>query len=237
MSQIEAVSRKIINIAHDTLLMNLRFLEVAMSSLEWEAIEGSGQIACDGMKIYYDPVLVIRKYKVDQHSIARLYLHVILHMVFHHNFEYSEKDTRLWDYSCDIAVENTIEDLNKKCKLNNSENQEYILYNWKGISFVPYCCYEIADITARSLFKNHCHIVTISEFNKDTKYFENICESLSRDLYCYCISSNTSKYGGTSIIQPSSSEDKYIIKLKGGENDYIVTYDLNISDLEDKTPI
>lgn len=112
MSQIEAVSKKIINIAHDTLLMNLRFLEVAMSSLEWEAIEGSGQIACDGMKIYYDPVLVIRKYKVDQHSIARLYLHIILHMVFHHNFEYSEKDTRLWDYSCDIAVENTIEDLN-----------------------------------------------------------------------------------------------------------------------------
>lgn len=42
-------------------------------------------------------------------------------------------------------------------------------------------------------------------------------------------------YGGTSIIQTSLSEDKYIIRLKGGENDYIVTHDLNISDLQDKS--
>lgn len=42
-------------------------------------------------------------------------------------------------------------------------------------------------------------------------------------------------YGGTSIIQTSLSEDKYIIRLKDGENDYIVTHDLNISDLQDKS--
>ena len=111
----------------------------------------------------------------------------------------------------------------------------YHLLIWNNIYIAPYYCFEIADVKDRSLFKSWCDIITVSEFNKDTKYFENICESLSRDLYCYCISSNTSKYGGTSIIQPSSSEDKYIIRLKGGENDYIVTHDLDISDLQDKS--
>lgn len=126
----------------------------------------------------------------------------------------------------------TISKLNKKDA--KVKLPTYILYNWNGISFAPYCCYEISDIVSRGLFKGKCDIVTVSEFNKDIKYFNNICESLSRDLFCYCISSNTSEYGGTSIIQPSSSEDKYIIQLKGGEEDYVVTYKLDISDLKDK---
>lgn len=129
---------------------------------------------------------------------------------------------------------NIIQDLNKKFESKSLENHSYILYDWNGITFAPYCCYEIADIHARSLFKSECDMITVSEFNKDTKYFNSICESLSRDLFCYCITSNTSEYGGTSIIQPSSSEKKYIIQLKGGKDDYIVTHELNIADLKDK---
>ena len=121
---------------------------------------------------------------------------------------------------------------NKTCDFSNE--QTYDLYNWNGICFAPYCCYEIADINARSLFKGECDIVTVSELNKDVKYFNSICESLARDLYCYCVTSNTSEYGGNSIIQPSSSESKYLIQLKGGDNDYIVTHKLDIADLKDK---
>lgn len=122
-------------------------------------------------------------------------------------------------------------ELRNKC--NNLLNKEYHLIIWNDIYIAPYYCYEIADIKDRSIFKNCCDIVTVSEFNKDTIYFNNIAESLSRDLLCYCIKSNTSEYGGSMILQPTSSKNNYLINLKGGLNDYVVSYDLNIKKLRE----
>lgn len=217
------------NIINDAINKKVEFLVMPELYVPYEWIDKIVEVSRN-----HQMVIIFGLEYIVHKDLVKNYLMVSLPYETNNGFKSSILTYRLKNHYAPSEI-NTIEDLNKKCKFNNSENQEYILYNWKGISFVPYCCYEIADITARSLFKNRCHIVTISEFNKDTKYFENICESLSRDLYCYCISSNTSKYGGTSIIQPSLSENKYIVRLKGGENDYIVTHDLNISDLEDKS--
>ena len=111
------------------------------------------------------------------------------------------------------------------------KDMQYYLYSWNGIHIVPYYCYEITDIQSRGKFKSCCDIVTVSEFNKDEIYFGNIAESLARDIYCYCIKSNTSEFGGNSIIQPAPSEVMKIIDLKGGENDYLVVQELNIDKL------
>ena len=35
------------------------------------------------------------------------------------------------------------------------------------------------------------------------------------------------------ILQPTSSKDNYLINLKGGLNDYVVSYDLNIKELRE----
>ena len=115
----------------------------------------------------------------------------------------------------------------------NTINKKYYLFNWNNIHISPYYCYEIADIQDRSIFKSQCDIITVSEFNKDVNYFNNIAESLCRDLFCYCIKSNTSEFGGNVILQPSSSKNKYLINLKGGEDDYIVTHNLNIKKLRE----
>lgn len=109
----------------------------------------------------------------------------------------------------------------------------YLFYIWKNIYMAPYCCFEIADIKDRSIFKSCCEIFTVSEFNKDTVYFNSIAESLSRDLYCFCIKSNTSKYGGTCILRPTQNESKYLVQLKGGENDYVVTSTLDLFKLRE----
>ena len=108
---------------------------------------------------------------------------------------------------------------------------KYYMCIWNDIHIVPYCSNEIASIDDRSIFKSCCDIVTVSEFNRDTKYINGIAESLSRDLFCYCIKSNITEFGGSSIIQQTSDRDKYIINLKGGEDDYIVTHDLDIKKL------
>lgn len=107
-------------------------------------------------------------------------------------------------------------------------DRKYYLYRWNGIHILPYVCYEIADIVYRSKFKSCCDIITVSEFNKDSNYFSNIAESLSRDSYCYCIKANASQYGGNCIIQPSKTVLKRIVDLKGGENDYLVIRKIDI---------
>lgn len=220
---------KIKNIINEAINKKVEFLVMPELYVPYEWIDKIVEVSRN-----HQMVIIFGLEYIVHEDLVKNYLMVSLPYKTRNGFKSSILTYRLKNHYAPSEI-NTIEDLNKKCKINDPKDQNYILYNWKGISFVPYCCYEIADITARSLFKNNCHIVTISEFNKDTKYFDNICESLSRDLYCYCISSNTSKYGGTSIIQPSLSENKYIIRLKGGENDYIVTHDLDISDLQDKS--
>lgn len=112
-------------------------------------------------------------------------------------------------------------------------NPKYYLVLWHDIFIAPYYCFEIANIHDRGLFKSCCDIVTVSEFNKDTNYFNNIAESLSRDLFCYCIKTNTSEFGGACILQPASSEKKYLVNLKGGDDDYIVTHELDIKKLRE----
>lgn len=118
-------------------------------------------------------------------------------------------------------------------KINGEDDNiaKYYMCIWNEVHIVPYFSYEISSIDDRSIFKSCCDIVTVSEFNKDTEYINGIVESLSRDLFCYCIKSNGTGYGGSSIIQPTPNDDKYIINLKGGEDDYIVIHDLNIKKL------
>ena len=99
------------SMAHDTIVMNLRFLEPAMAAIRPVARPGSAVIACDGVSLYYDPTLVLRRYQKDQSSIVRLYLHVLLHFIFHHDLEYEDKLRPEWDLAVDLAVEAVILDL------------------------------------------------------------------------------------------------------------------------------
>ena len=123
------------------------------------------------------------------------------------------------------------EKFEKKIKEEENDIAKYYMCIWNGIHVVPYSSYEIASVDDRSIFKSCCDIVTVSEFNSNTTYINSIAESLSKDLFSYCIKSNVSKYGGSCIIQPTSSDDSYLINLKGGEDDYIVTHDLDIKKL------
>lgn len=106
------VAEKIMRLAKDHILMHMRFLDVAMSEMEtgaqWDL---DAHFACDGKVLRYDPVYVIEQYKSEQSSVLRAYLHTLMHMIFAHPFLYEEKDERLWDIACDIAVEHTVLEL------------------------------------------------------------------------------------------------------------------------------
>jgi len=58
-------------------------------------------------------------------------------------------------------------------------------------------------------------------------------ESLSRDVHCYCVQINTSDYGDSRITKPSKTEEKDIIRTKGGINSTVLVGDVDIKELRE----
>lgn len=107
----------------------------------------------------------------------------------------------------------------------------YDLFYWNGCRFACFNCFELADIQHRSYFRSKVDFLTASEYNRDTNYFSNIVESVSRDIHCYFIQSNSSDFGDSRITKPSKSYEKDLVKLKGGINDQVVVGEIDIHKL------
>lgn len=106
--QISSLASEVIRLAHDGILINMRFLDVALDKLKLEEREQMGAFAFDGSKLYYDPALLLARYRKEPHFAVRLYLHVLLHCIFYHSYQTDKLERELWDLSTDIAVENTV---------------------------------------------------------------------------------------------------------------------------------
>ncbi|WP_248725741.1 RNA-directed DNA polymerase [Enterobacter cloacae] len=111
--------------------------------------------------------------------------------------------------------------------------QKYHLVKWKGITFSTYNCFELANIEHRALFRSQLDILFACVWNKDINYYQHITESAARDLHCYVAQSNTSHYGGSCVLQPTSSTISNKIYVKGGENHCILTTKLDIAALRE----
>lgn len=101
----------ILRLSRNTLLVNLRFMDLALNQLQPEVFKPL-RFASDGEGLFYDPLWVLKTYKDEQNAIVRAYLHVILHCVFKHLFVHTLIDQELWNLACDIAVEYVIDGLN-----------------------------------------------------------------------------------------------------------------------------
>ena len=119
---------KILTHAQSALLLQLRFLSVALYKLtltpSWQGQNGDmpadvagaadatlPALATDGRRLYFDGVGVVRLYKAEGRTIPRRFLHVVMHCIFNHPFVGEGMDTRAWDLACDIAVEMAIDEL------------------------------------------------------------------------------------------------------------------------------
>lgn len=109
----------------------------------------------------------------------------------------------------------------------------YHLINWQGVQFTVFNCYELTDIFHRSLFKSEIDVLFAIEYNKDTLYYSNIVESACRDLHCYIVQANTSDFGDSRCSIPKKTVEMTPVKIKGGDNDTIITFTLDIRSLRD----
>lgn len=109
--------------------------------------------------------------------------------------------------------------------------KEYDLFRWRGVDFSAYSCFELANIKDRALFGSYVDLLIGSVHNKDTNYYSNIIESLSRDIHCYFVQVNNSEIGDNRIISPSSTVSKNIVQVTGGLNDVVLVGEIDIEAL------
>lgn len=121
--------------------------------------------------------------------------------------------------------------INNGFKIIEPIKRDYDIISTRGFNYTSLICYEMTDINARAQFKGKVHGVFAIEFNKDTNYYCNLVESISRDLSCFVIQSNTSKYGDSRITAPYQTEEKDIVKIKGGVNDTIMVGKVDLDSL------
>ena len=106
--KISSLARQVMGIARDDILMHLRFFDRALAGLPCRERPGLEGFATDGSFCFYDPLDTLKRYRADTRSVSRACLHMMLHCVFFHNYQYDKMDAARWDLAADIAVENVI---------------------------------------------------------------------------------------------------------------------------------
>ena len=113
----------VLNLSRNTLIVNLRFLDMALSRFTYHEIPENTLIT-DGEYLLYNPMHILQNYKLAKEIPVRDYLHVVMHCVFRHMFMDPTLNRVYWDLACDIAVENVITDLNLKAVTSSREKQQ-----------------------------------------------------------------------------------------------------------------
>lgn len=117
------LARDVLILSRNTLLVNLRFLDAALSQFELFPIEDS-TLLTDGRHILYNPRHILESYKTAKEIPVRDYLHIVIHCVFKHMYMDPTLNRPYWDLACDIAVENVITELNLKAVTTARERQQ-----------------------------------------------------------------------------------------------------------------
>jgi len=113
------------------------------------------------------------------------------------------------------------------------KNPSYDLFSWQGCHFTTFNCFELSNIEHRAKFKSKVDLLVASEFNRDITYFSNIVESAARDIHCYVVQVNDSSYGDSRVTQPAKSDEKDLIKVKGGKNPTILVDTIDFKSLRE----
>ena len=111
-SRTEAITREIFSQVRTSIVMKMRFLDMAVFKLK--AFPTQLTFATDGTFLYYRPIWLLKQYQKEPNNVTRDYMHILLHCIFRHPFVNTLVDQQLWNLSCDIAAEAIIADLSQQ---------------------------------------------------------------------------------------------------------------------------
>lgn len=141
--KIDQLAREVLLLARNTLLVNLRFLDAALS--QFTLVPGPWPLAVDGERIFYSAPAVLRAYRQEKECSVRDYLHMVLHCVFRHSFVDTLLDRDCWNLACDVAAEAVITELDiRAAAASRQSRQEAVLEKLRGA---------VTDLTAEKLYR------------------------------------------------------------------------------------
>ncbi len=106
---------RILQNSRNELYLNMRYLDISLSSLGFEADPACRGLGTDGFVIYYQPEILGRLYGRGRVVVNRAYLHMVLHCLFCHMDTRGSRDEKLWNLACDMAAESVIDGLYLPC--------------------------------------------------------------------------------------------------------------------------
>lgn len=113
-------------------------------------------------------------------------------------------------------------------RVSNPQKPIYYIVHSNGMHYSTILCFEFTDIYSRACLKSKIDTLFVPQLNKDTNYFSSIVESTSRDLHCFIVQANTSKYGDSRITAPYDTIHRNIVQIKGGINDLVIIGELEL---------
>ena len=72
--QLDKLAKDVLILSRNTLLVNLRFLDSALSQFKFVPYDGS--LATEGRYICYNPIEILKRYKNEKEVSVRDYLHI-----------------------------------------------------------------------------------------------------------------------------------------------------------------
>ncbi len=105
------VATDILRNARNELYLNMRFLDIALSSLAFLPEQQIHVTGTDGSILYFQPDALVSVFRKGKAAVNRQYLHSIIHCLFSHLWTRKDRDEEYWNLACDIAAEYVIDGL------------------------------------------------------------------------------------------------------------------------------
>ncbi|WP_227590979.1 hypothetical protein [Acinetobacter schindleri] len=114
----------------------------------------------------------------------------------------------------------------------NELNKPIYIHN--GFCFGLMICSELQNSRARVAFQGNIDGLFILSWNRDLETFGDLIKSAALDVHSYVILVNNRKYGDSRVRVPSkNSWMRDLARLRGGDNDYVVSVNLKYNELRD----
>jgi len=168
--KLDRIGRNILASTRNELYLNMRFLDVALSGLDYTMNLNTPTVGTDGFSIQFNPRYLIELYQQDLVLLNRVYLHMLLHCLLRHPINREGREEDRWNLACDIAVESILDSIDNRClNLLQSNLREETCADLKG---------EMSVLTAEAIYRwlgktqdFNRQLALIREFRRDDHRF------------------------------------------------------------------
>ena len=187
-----------------------------LSSVGISLIAGTEYRHFKGNKILSDAVLVLADNRLGYQTSVKIWQPKLQPAVgedkeltakYGKQWEISEKDARSKKYPKPIYIHN-------------------------GVNFGVMVCSELQNSKARIDFQGAIDALMVLSWNRDLDTFASLIESAALDIHAYTVLVNNRKYGDSRVRSPAKESFlRDIARLRGGDNDFVVTATLDVDAL------